>query len=146
MSAAASDESKVRGKRPSTAVLLWRGARRKCPVCGGGKLFHRWFNMAIECPTCAYHFEREEGFFLGAFVMNTIITLAALMLFLFVSFALTLPDPPLVKLAIIGGTVGVLLPVVAYPFTKTLWCAVDLIMRRTLGNPWAGSRQQGSKN
>ncbi len=143
MIAAPNSEQTSRGSRPSNAVLLWRGLRRKCPVCGGGKLFDHWFNMIDCCPTCTYRYEREEGFFLGAFVMNTIVTLASLMLFLFVSFAITLPRPPLVTLAVLGGALGLLIPIVAYPFTKTIWCAVDLIMRRSMGNPWASGQQQG---
>lgn len=99
--------------------------------------------MVDDCPTCAYHFEREEGFFLGAFVMNSAITLASLMLFLFISFALTLPHPPLLKLAIGAGTFGFLLPILTYPFSKTLWCSVDLIMRRAMGDPWSGGQQTG---
>jgi uncharacterized protein (DUF983 family) len=124
------------GNRPSNGKLLWRGATRKCAVCGGGRLFHRWYTMKPDCPTCTYHFEREEGFFLGAFVMNTVLTLGSLMIFLFVAFAVTLPNPPLVTLAILAGAFGFLLPIVAYPFTKTLWTAVDLIMHRTMGDPW----------
>ena len=92
--------------------------------------------MVPQCPTCTYYFEREEGFFLGAFVMSTAITLAALMAFLVIGFATTLPDPPLVKLAIIGAVVGFGVPVLVYPFTKTLWTAVYMIMSRTMGDPW----------
>jgi uncharacterized protein (DUF983 family) len=130
---------------PKPSKLLLRGLLRHCPLCGGGKLFTRWFTMADDCPTCTYHFEREEGFFLGAFVMSTAITLASLMAFLVIGFATTLPDPPLVTLAIIGAFVGLLVPVIIYPFTKTLWSAVYLTMSRAMGDPWKRPVQPGIK-
>jgi uncharacterized protein (DUF983 family) len=130
---------------PKPSKLLFRALLRRCPLCGGGRLFKRWFTMVPDCPTCTYHFEREEGFFLGAFVMSTVVTLAALMAFLAIGFAITLPHPPLVTLAIIGAVVGFLVPVFIYPFTKTLWTAVYLIMSRAMGDPWKRPVQPGFK-
>ena len=108
--------------------MLWRGARKHCPVCGGGKLFSRWLNMQERCPTCGFKFEREEGFFLGAFVVNVAVTEACLLVCLVAGVALTLPDPPVLKLAVAGVTAAVLVPVLGYPFSKTLWSAIDLAM------------------
>ena len=130
---------------PKPSKLLFRGLTRRCPLCGGGKLFTRWFTMVPDCPTCTYHFEREEGFFLGAFVMSTAITLASLMAFLVIGFATTLPNPPMVTLAIIGAAVGFAVPVIIYPFTKTLWTAVYVTMSRTMGDPWKRPVQPGFK-
>lgn len=127
----------------STPVLLARGITRRCPRCGGRKLFRRWFTMVDTCPSCGLRFEREEGFFLGAFVMNTAITLGSLMLYLVIAFALTLPDAPLVRLAVVGVLLGLIIPIAVYPFTKTIWCAVDLTMRRTMGESWQSERQTG---
>jgi uncharacterized protein (DUF983 family) len=132
-------------RMPKPSKLLLRGLLRHCPLCGGGKLFTRWFTMVDDCPTCTYHFEREEGFFLGAFVMSTAITLASLMAFLVIGFATTLPNPPLVTLAFIGAFVGLLVPVIIYPFTKTLWSAVYLTMSRAMGDPWKRPVQPGIK-
>jgi predicted acyltransferase len=128
---------------PKPSKLLIRAVIRRCPLCGGGNLFKRWFTMVPDCPTCTYHFEREEGFFLGAFVMSTVVTLASLMAFLAIGFAITLPDPPLVTLAIIGAVIGFAVPVIVYPFTKTLWTAVYLMMSRTMGDPWKRPVQPG---
>lgn len=74
-------------------------------------------------------FEREEGFFLGAFVVNFGVMLITLALFIGVGVAMTLPDPPPGKLAIGGMVVGVLVPVFFYPMSKTFWSAIDLIMK-----------------
>ncbi len=103
--------------------------------------------MVAECPTCRYHFEREEGFFLGAMVVNIAVTEALIIAVIAIGFGVTLPDPPLVKLAALAGLGGFLTPFVAYPFTKTTWSAVDMIMRDTMGESFGrtGGRQPGTR-
>jgi uncharacterized protein (DUF983 family) len=128
---------------PSFPVMFTRGITRRCPRCGSGGLFRRWLTMVADCPRCGLHFEREEGFFLGAMVVNIIITEGTLIVFLIVAFARTLPDPPLVRLAVIGALLGLLMPVLSYPFTKTTWCAIDQQMRRSLGDSWTDEQQVG---
>src|SRR5439155_12681997 len=59
--------------QPSRGVTLWRGLTRRCPRCGGGNLFKRWFRMVPDCPRCALHFEREPGYWVGAVAINTMV-------------------------------------------------------------------------
>jgi uncharacterized protein (DUF983 family) len=127
--------------------LLLRGLTKHCPRCGAGKLFKRWTAMVSDCPKCAYHFEREEGFFLGAMVVNIAVTEALIIAVIAVGFGITLPDPPLVKLAVIAGFGGFLMPFFAYPFAKTTWSAVDMIMRNSMGESFGrtGGRQPGTR-
>lgn len=84
--------------------------------------------MVERCPRCDYKFEREEGFFLGAYVVNLGITQLAVVAYIGLSIVLTLPDPPLFPLAIGGAAVAILTPPIAYPFSKTFWTAIDLVM------------------
>ena len=98
--------------------------------------------MVADCPGCGLHFEREDGFFLGAYTINLAITMGALLLVWIVGFATTLPDVPVVALAVAAGLTGVLTPVISYPFAKTLWCAVDMIMRRSMGEQFGGDGSQ----
>ena len=58
---------------PSRGLMLWRGLTRRCPRCGGGKLFQRWFRMVPDCPHCGLHFEREPGYWVGAVAINTMV-------------------------------------------------------------------------
>src|SRR5687768_1285852 len=109
--------------------MLVRGLFRRCPRCGGGKLFTSWLRMRPRCPRCGMCFEREEGFFLGAFVINFGVMLLALAAFIGVGIALTLPDPPPGKLAIGGMVVGTLVPIAFYPMSRTVWSAIDLWMK-----------------
>lgn len=118
--------------RPSAGRMLGRGAAKRCAACGAGHLFTGWFRMAERCPSCAYHFEREEGFFLGAYVLNLAVAQGLVMLLAVVPTIVLRnanPDASLVPV-IVGAVAGVLLaPLAFYPWSKTLWVAVELIMR-----------------
>jgi uncharacterized protein (DUF983 family) len=125
--------------RPSLARMLWRGVRKRCPWCGGGKLFTGWFTMKERCPTCGLRFEREEGFFLGAFVINIAVTEAALLVCVVLGVVLTLPDPPVLTLSLVGAAAAVIVPLFTYPFSKTIWSAIDLAMHPI--DPWEEAEQ-----
>ncbi len=74
-------------------------------------------------------FEREEGFFLGAFVVNFGLVLVLLAAYIAVGIWLTLPDPPAGRLAAGGMVLATLVPVGFYPFSRTFWSAIDLWMK-----------------
>jgi uncharacterized protein (DUF983 family) len=114
-------------KEPVT-VLLKRGLRRRCPNCGHGGLFESWFRLRDRCPACGVRFAREDGFFIGALFVNMAVTETILFLWLAAMFLLTLPDSPIGT--IIAGVVviAVLVPIVVYPFSKTIWAAIHLAM------------------
>ena len=109
--------------------LLLRGLARRCPLCGGGNLFRRWFTIVDRCPRCGFRLERIEGHWIGALGMNTIVTLVAVLVAVVVGFLLTYPDGSIaVALAVIVGT-AILVPLAFFPVSKTLWSAIDLAMR-----------------
>lgn len=114
---------------PGAVRMLLRGLFRRCPRCGAGRLFEGWLTMKPTCPRCGLRFEREEGFFLGAFVVNFGVMLLTMAAFIAGAVALTLPDPDPVKLAIGGIAVGVIVPISFYPMSRTFWSAIDLIMK-----------------
>jgi len=85
--------------------------------------------MVARCPRCDYLFEREEGFFLGAFVINFAVTQLALGIVLAVLIALEASGgAPLDVIVAAAVAVAVLVPVVFYPFSKTIWAAIDFFM------------------
>jgi uncharacterized protein (DUF983 family) len=111
--------------QPSRGLMLWRGVRRKCARCGGGKLFHGWFHMAETCPHCSLKFEREPGYWVGAVAINTAV-IGFLFAVVLVAFsAATVPDIPWVTLLLIELPLMALGPMYFYTFSKTLWVAVD---------------------
>lgn len=114
---------------PRPFLMLLRGLFRRCPRCGGGKLFRNWLTMKPRCPRCGMCFEREEGFFLGAYVVNFGVMLIAMAAFIGVGVAVTLPDPDPLKLAVGGIVVAIVVPIFFYPMSRTFWSAIDLLMK-----------------
>ena len=111
--------------------MLWRGVRRKCPRCGSGRVFRSWFKMVDRCPRCGLRFERESDFWLGAYVVNLAVTegllVVALLAYVFRAVSdPTTPSAP-VLLTVVVFAVGA--PVAFFPFSRTIWAAIDLAMR-----------------
>jgi hypothetical protein len=84
--------------------------------------------MAERCPRCAFLFDRFEGQMIGAVGINTIVTFGALLVTLVVGLVVTSPDIAVVPVLVASLAVAALLPVVFYPFSKTIWIAIDLTM------------------
>jgi uncharacterized protein (DUF983 family) len=120
------------GDRPTPGRMLARGLAKRCPLCGSAGLFTRWFRMRERCPGCGYRFDREEGFFLGAYVVNLAITEGLLIVFAIIpSIVLFAANPEMsVRPLIVSGLIAAVLgPLAFYPFSKTLWTAIELIFR-----------------
>ncbi|HUQ39118.1 MAG TPA: DUF983 domain-containing protein, partial [Acidimicrobiales bacterium] len=74
--------------------MLGRALLKRCPLCGAGELFTGWFRMKDRCPGCGYRFEREEGFFLGAYVINLAIAQGMVILLAVVPLIVRLAGDP----------------------------------------------------
>lgn len=116
--------------RPGWGSLLWRGLTKKCPRCGGGRLYRGWFHMHDRCPTCGLHFEREPGFFVGAYLINfaTSIILLFVLCMGFVAVKATNSDADHTGFLIAGVVIGLVAPVFCYPYSRTVWSAIDIGM------------------
>lgn len=106
--------------------MFRRAVRRRCPVCGAKGIFSGWFTLRPRCPGCNFSFEREEGYWVGAMIANIAAAEGLFALLLIGGILLTYPDVPWTAITIGGAAVMVLLPVVFYPLSKTLWLWVDL--------------------
>ena len=113
--------------RPSLLLLLGRALRLRCPVCGTRGLFAGWFRPRPACPTCGQPLERsEEGYYLGALLLNLVVAELALAALVVGVVLVTWPTPPW-RLVLYGGaTLALVTPFLFYPFSKTLWLALDL--------------------
>jgi uncharacterized protein (DUF983 family) len=116
--------------KPALGTMLKRGLARHCPNCGSGKLFRGWFKMAERCPRCGIKFEREEGFFLGAFLINFAIGegLIAVLLFGYVILLSANAHVSVPGFIAAGIGLSVAATMFFYPFSKTVWSALDLAM------------------
>jgi uncharacterized protein (DUF983 family) len=117
--------------RPAFGTMVRRGLLRKCPWCGDRRAyFTGWFTKQRACRNCGTPWRRGDvGFELGAATVNTIITFGVIIVAGGVAMISTAPDIPTVR--IVTGLViaAVVVPVLIYPVTYTLWQAFDLAMR-----------------
>ena len=114
------------------ARLLGRALLRRCPRCAAHGLFTRWWTMAERCPQCGMRFEREEGFFLGAYVVNFGVT-ETLLVVLLMTYVLVQANNangvPVLPVVLATVAAAVLMPLAFYPFSRTIWVAIELAMR-----------------
>lgn len=109
-----------------------RGLRRRCARCGGKHIFSGWFTLRERCPRCGYRFERESGFFTGVYLVNYAVIAVVLVVELFgfiVYEEANGGQASLVPALALGGATAVLLPLLTYPFAKSVWAAIDLAAR-----------------
>jgi len=107
--------------------LLERAMLLRCPLCGARRIFSHPWAIKDCCPACGYRFNREDGYFLGAYGLNLVVSevigLGAVLVFLLRS------DLSLIWQQTIAVAAAILLPVLFYPFSRTLWMVFDLIVR-----------------
>lgn len=111
--------------------MLLRGLFRHCAWCGGrGAFFIGWTKKADHCQRCGLNWRRGDvGYELGAAAVAAIICMGPLVLILGgVTFA-TWPDFDTIRLLVILGVGGLLLPILLYPSSYTTWQAIDILMR-----------------
>jgi uncharacterized protein (DUF983 family) len=120
------------GHAHSPGQTLARGIKRSCPICGHRKIFSSYFRLKESCPRCDYNFSREEGYWVGAIIMNTAVTEALFLLLFIVAIIVMAPDIDWVVLLVIGVATNLIFPVLFYPFSKTLWMAFDLVFMKRL--------------
>lgn len=107
----------------SLFVLLARGLRQRCPVCGQGKIFAGFFKTYVHCPACAFIYEREPGYYTGAIALNLVITELLIVIIavpVAASRAVSIPT-----MIVMGVTLPILLPLLFYRPAKSLWMSVD---------------------
>lgn len=104
--------------------ILVRGLAHRCPNCGAATLFGRWtrwLTVHDRCAACGLAFEREEGFFLGAMVINYTVTGLPLIPLC----AAVAVDRVSVAAAVIAISVwAVLFPVLFFRTSKSLWLMI----------------------
>jgi uncharacterized protein (DUF983 family) len=109
----------------SRSTTFVRGFTRRCPPCGSGKLFRHWVAMVPDCPRCGLHFEREQGYWAGALAINIMCIGGLFAVTFLIAMVLTVPDVPVPLMLAIFVPMMALGPIVWYPFSKTIWVAVD---------------------
>jgi uncharacterized protein (DUF983 family) len=123
-------------EKPGPLVVLARGLLKRCPRCGQGHLFSGWFSMLERCPRCGLAFERGEGYWLGAIAINLGVTEALFGAMVVAIMVATWPDVPWVWPTVAGIALNVAVPIVFYPYSKTIFIAVDLLLIHAEERAW----------
>ncbi len=115
------------------ARMILRGLARRCPFCGHNKIFDSWFKLKDRCPSCGHRFNQEEGFYIGAYAINFSITEGLLLLCLIPYILISASNPDfelnVVPFAIVAFVAAIVGPILFFPFSRSLWVALDLTLR-----------------
>jgi uncharacterized protein (DUF983 family) len=123
-------------EKPNALVVLARGFLKRCPRCGRGHLFTGWFSMREQCPRCGLAFERGEGYWLGAIAVNLGATEALFGAMFVAIIVATWPNVPWVWPTIAGIALNIVVPIAFYPFSKTIFVAIDLLLIHAEERSW----------
>jgi uncharacterized protein (DUF983 family) len=127
----------TRGEHPRIRRAVARGLRRRCPHCGEGALFERWFTLHRSCSACGLRFERHPGDNWAFWVFGDRVFLGALLLTLvLLAGRLTWGF----GLALLAVTCAAL--VVTMPHRLGACVALDYLARRWSGEAVPGAAAQ----
>ena len=111
----------------------------RCPHCGSRGLFRRWVVMAPHCRRCGLLTDRgERDYFIGSYTINFIVAELMIVLAGVIVVLRTWPEVPWGVVQ--WGLVALMIPfpVFTYPFAKTLYLAIDLLLRPPTVGDFAG--------
>ncbi len=109
-------------------MTMGRALTRRCPYCGCPDVYDGYFALREWCPRCGVRFEREEGYFLGAYALNLIVAeFLGLGLAIVLIFKTELRHLPLFWQEVIAVALAIAFPVLLFPFSRTVWIAMDLM-------------------
>lgn len=116
-------DAATRGRIPFR-VGAARALARRCPVCGIGAMFERWYTTRRRCASCGFAFEREQGYFIGAMYVNYGATIGIVLAGF---FSIELATGIATERQIIPWLIFALVfPAFFFPFSRALWLAFDL--------------------
>jgi uncharacterized protein (DUF983 family) len=89
-------------------------------------MFGRWLRVRRSCGECGYTYVREDGYWLGAMIVNIAVA-EVVFLGLFVGGMITTwPDVPWNLLLVVSVGAMVATPFLFLPWSRAIWVAIDL--------------------
>jgi uncharacterized protein (DUF983 family) len=85
--------------------------------------------MVEACPRCGLRFRRIPGQWMGSWFLNICVAQLVVALVLIIGVAITWPAPPMWLIGGLDLAAALAVPFVFFPFSRTLWTAIDLAMR-----------------
>jgi uncharacterized protein (DUF983 family) len=100
---------------------LARGVANRCARCGARGIFRSYYRLQPNCRSCGMRFERESGEWTGALIIIIAVTEVLFALWFGVGLLITWPDVPWTLLLIGGILLNVVIPVLLYPWSQSVW-------------------------
>jgi len=107
--------------------MFRRGLTGRCAVCGNFRLAKNWVRVHEECSQCGFPIERKDGHLVGAVGMNTIVTFGAMLISFVIAVLILGSGTSPLALILAVAPVMLIVSVVFFPISKTLWSAIDLM-------------------
>lgn len=113
-------------ERRSIITTLLRCLRLRCPVCGKSSIVRAPFRIRHHCPSCDALFMREDGFFVGAILINVVITeLVILLIYVGLITAFSVDYTLILTILFLAA---LLFPLAFYHHSWSLWLGLDHIV------------------
>ena len=103
-----------------------RSLTLRCPVCGQSSIVQSLFHIRHHCPSCQALFKREDGFFVGAILVNVVSTEFMILVICFFWLLVVGGDYETVLSGLFA--VAVLFPVAFFHHSWSLWLGFDYLV------------------
>jgi uncharacterized protein (DUF983 family) len=106
-----------------------RALRLRCPRCGSRGILASWTKLKPRCPSCDLALDRGESddYWLGAYAINWVAGEGIALLVALLVLLMTWPESTAALWT--GIILAFAVPVALFPFSRTLWLAIDLAVR-----------------
>ena len=112
---------------------LLRCLRLRCPVCGESSIAQRPFKIKHHCPSCDALFMREAGFFVGAILINVVMTeFVILAIYMICLVVLSLNYQVVLTTLFVAA---LLFPIAFYHHSWSIWLGFDHLVEGLPKNP-----------
>ena len=105
---------------------LQRALKLRCPACGQSSIIDRPFHIKHYCEHCRSIFKREEGFFVGAILVNVVMSELIILIVCF--FFLLVFGAKYEKVLGVLFAVAVTFPLLFYHHSWSIWLAFDYVV------------------
>ena len=112
--------------RDQILKTIARSLTLRCPVCGESSIVQRLFHIRHHCPSCRALFKREDGFFVGAILVNVVTTELVILVICFFWLLVVGSDYETVLYGLFA--VAVLFPVAFFHHSWSLWLGFDYLV------------------
>lgn len=109
--------------------MFLRALALHCPRCGSPGILQSWLKMRERCPSCGLALERGEtaDYWLGAYAINLVVAEGFSAVVALVCLWWAWPRTAVAM--VVGSVLAITMPILFFPFSRTIWLAWDLSFR-----------------